>query len=364
MTASASGQVPGALVAPADPREVALEDYPGPAPTEARLRFLLNYAVLAPSSHNSQPWLFRIRGGEVELLADRTRALPVVDPDDRALVMSCGAALFHLRVAIRYFGHLGMVRPLSEPAGPDFLAPVRHLPDVLARVALGPEEVPDEEWESLFEAIPARHTNRNRYEDRVPPHGLLEELERAAREEGARLTLIRDPETRTALAELVAEGDRIQGADPRFRRELGAWLHPNRTRSREGMPGYAFGVSDMASWVGPLIVRTFDWGQGRAAKDRELAEGSPVLAVLGTERDVPFDWLMAGQALDRVLLRATADGVSASFLNQPVEVPELRPRVRDLAGGRDHPQLVIRLGYGPPVERPTPRRPVADVLVD
>src|SRR3712207_6590073 len=84
-----------------DPWNVSEEDFSESGQAEEKLRYLLNYAVLAPSGHNTQPWLFNVSGRAVELHADRTRGLPVVDPEDRALVISCGAALFFLRVAIR-----------------------------------------------------------------------------------------------------------------------------------------------------------------------------------------------------------------------------------------------------------------------
>ncbi len=128
------------------------------------------------------------------------------------------------------------------------------------------------------------------------------------------------------------------------------------------MPGYAFGFDDVMAAVGPLVMRTFDLGKGQAAKDRQLADGSPVLAVLGTEADEPAEWLSAGQALARVLLRARAEGVWASFMNQPIEVTELRPQVRDTIGRRGFPQVLLRMGYGPEV-KPTPRRSVDEALV-
>jgi hypothetical protein len=186
-------------------------------------------------------------------------------------------------------------------------------------------------------------------------------LETAAVREGAWL----QPVTgfgRDALADLIAEGDRIQMADRHFRRELAAWMTPNRSRSRDGIPGYALGLGDFMSAAGPLVMRTFDFGTGRAAKDRELALGSPVLAALGTTGDAPRDWLAAGQALQHVLLRAWLDGLAASFLNQAVEVPELRHRLQVLTGFQGFPQLVLRLGFGGKGAQPTPRRPVADVL--
>lgn len=337
------------------------EEYPADGSASEKLAFCVRYAILAPSSHNSQPWLFRRHGDALELLADRSRALPVVDPEDRELVISCGAALFHLRVALRHFGHEGRVTTLDPPRDYDALA-LRTVPEHLATVALGEPRSPTEAEERLFEAIPRRRTNRRPFEARPLPAALLDDLQEADAEEGAWLAVLEREEARAALADLVAEADREQGADPRFRRELAAWVNPNRSRSRDGMPGYAFGMGDLASYVGPLVVRTFDWGEGQAAKDRQLAEGSPALAILGTRGDHPYAWLNAGQALDRVVLRAASEGVSASYLNQPIELSDLRPRVTQIAGRDGFAQIVLRLGYGPDVP-PTPRRPLEDVLI-
>jgi nitroreductase len=336
-----------------DPWKVSEQDFPRSGQPEERLRFLLNYAVLAPSGHNTQPWLFSVGGDAVELHADRTRGLPVVDPEDRALVISCGAALFYLRVAMRHFGYEDEVEVLPDP----------DQPDLLARVRLGPDHAETEEERILFQAMPKRRSNRGPFEDRPVPGRLLSALQAAAWEEGAWLHLIEDEDVKHTIAELIAEGDRIQLADKRFRRELASWVHPNRTRSRDGIPGYAFGFGDLLSLAGPFAIRTFDTGKGQAAKDRQLTEGSPVLVILGTEGDVPREWLAVGQALARVLLRARAEGVWASFLNQPIEVPELRPRLRDAIGVEGYPQLLFRMGYGPEV-RPTPRRPVEEISVE
>ena len=128
------------------------------------------------------------------------------------------------------------------------------------------------------------------------------------------------------------------------------------------MPGYAFGLGDRLSHAGPMLIRTFDWGSRQAARDRPIGLGSPVLAVLGTANDRPSAWVAAGQALARVSLRAAAVGVSVSFLNQPIEVRELRPQVVDILGREGYPQLVLRMGYRPEVD-PTPRRPVREVLL-
>ena len=277
-----------------------------------------------------------------------------MDPGDRELVMSCGAALFHLRVAARHFGYEPAVR----------LFPEREEPDLLATMSLGEKlsvgEAPTPEDERLFMAIKRRQTNRMPFELRSVPAREIERLRVAARAEGAHLHVFETPEEKRALADLIAEGDRLQNRDERFRRELAAWVRPNQARSRDGIPGYAQGVGDLLSHLGPLVARTFDRGAGQAVKDRELAEGSPVLAVLATDRDDPSAHLAAGQALDRVLLTGRAYSLDASYLNQPVEVAAPRPKVAALIGA-GHPQLILRIGYGPDVQA-TPRRPARDVL--
>ena len=326
-------------------------DFPIDSAVEEKLLFMLNYAVLAPSGHNTQPWKFKIDGDTVSIFADRARALPVIDPDDRELVMSCGAATFHLWVAARRFGYEATVALMPDPE--------EH--DLLATVALGQVKEPTLRENKLFEAIFHRRTNRLPFKPQDIPISDLESLTSAVEAEGALMDIVTGSSKRR-LAELIAEGDRIQGADKRFRRELAAWIHPSRSQSRDGIPGYAAGVRDIASYAGPFIVRTFDWGEGRAARDLELADGSPALLVISTTGDQTMDWLKAGLALDHLLLLAHDYRLSASYLNQPIEVEHLRQGVADLITEDRVPQCILRMGYGSELRR-TPRRPVSEVVI-
>ena len=100
------------------------QDFPVSADRRQQLRFTLTYAVLAPSSHNTQPWRFHILngGGGVDLWMDRTRSLPVADPDDRELTISCGAALLQLRLAMENFGPQTFTELLPDPSQPNWAA--------------------------------------------------------------------------------------------------------------------------------------------------------------------------------------------------------------------------------------------------
>lgn len=315
-----------------------------PAPNPEDLGTLLAYAVLAPSSHNTQPWHFAVDGRRVRLYGDRTRALPVNDPHDRELTISCGCALLNFRVAAARAGVGTKVSLLPDPDDPDLFAVVE----------LRGEDL-DETEAALFPAIVGRRTYRKRFGSQAVPDELLDELADAAEREGAWLSFARTGEGRLEFSALVSEGDEIQWDNKHWRRELAAWMHPRRRRDGLTVPGL---VAPLAQ----AVVRTFDMGEGVGAKDRDLADESPVLAALGTAGDGPADWLHAGMALERVLLTGFQEGLQASYLNQPIQVDSLRPKLARLVGHEGHPQILLRLGF--PTEEPpaTPRRSLEDVV--
>lgn len=325
-------------------------DFPVWGGPSERLRFLLQWAVLAPSRHNTQPWIFEIQGDELRVHADLSRALPAADPDGRQLVMSCGAVIANLRLAAAHFGHA---------TSAEVVVGVRR-DGLLARVWLEERCSSTPELEEMFQAIPRRRTNRLPLDAREPAEGLVTALLREARSEGASLRPVDEGERR-AVAELVAEGDRIEWASPRFRAELAHWTRPNGTHRRDGMPGYALGMSDAAAMLHPLLVRFRSSGRDAAARDQRRATSCKALVVLSTPRDGTAEWLAAGEALQRVLLRAAANGLYASYFAQPIEIPDLRRRLCEVLAEPGAPQIMFRLGYG--LEpRPVPRRQVDDVL--
>lgn len=339
-----------------DPALAPWDAEPGPVPLEGgddeKLARLVRWAVLAPSSHNSQPWHFTVHDGTLELRADRTRRLPVVDPDDRELVISCGAALGTLEVAARHHGLEPAVAVLPDPHDGTLLATVR-----IAGLATALPWVTD----PVFEAITHRRTCRLGFDSLPVAPELTADLVEVAEQHDAWLAPL-DEEGRSTIAELVAEGDKLQMADRSFRRELAGWIHPNHGNERDGMRAYGFGMGDVTSHVAAAAIRTIDTGPRQARRDVGLARRAPVVAVLGTEADRRADHLAAGRALAPVLLHAWAGGVAAAFLNQPVEVPDLRTRLAEGIGRPGSgPQLVLAFGYGP-TPPPQPRRPVGEVL--
>ncbi len=171
--------------------------------------FLLKYARLAPSNRNSQPWLFHPHNAQLDLYADRTRSCPVADPAGRELIMSCGCAIHHLRLAMSHFGCLGKIEILPNAADPDLMARF-----TLGETAEAPMEAP------LFHAITRRHTNRQAFRSELPSNFLLKTLQADAEADGATLSFIIDPDRKRHVADQIDKGDRMQWANKAFREEM------------------------------------------------------------------------------------------------------------------------------------------------
>lgn len=334
-----------------NPWNVSAEDFPTDGYASDQLEFLLNYAVLAPSRLNTQPWLFRIGVTDLAVYADRRRALRVTDPRDRELTLSAGAVVFNLRVAAEYFGHAYRVELLPDPSNAN----------LLARFHLGRRADTEAEDVLRFHAITQRRTNRQPFLPDPLPNDLCTRLRNAAAQEGAWLVCIHEETRRQEMADLITQAHRVQWSDARFRRELAQWVRTTPGAS-DGVVCRELGIPDWAAFATSLVLRTLNLGKNKAARDRELVVQCSTLAVLGTETDAPLAWLQAGQALQRVLLTARAENVWASFLNAPIQVPELRAAVGEWIGQRGWPQVVLRLGYGPEVP-PTPRRSPREMLL-
>jgi nitroreductase len=281
-------------------------------------------ATLAPSVHNTQPWSLRLtKDDALQVHADLSRQLRVLDPNSRQLTISCGSALFNARVSLAGDGIGAQVHRTAGAGTGDLLATV--VPNV---------EPVDAELAELDSSIERRQTNRRRfYEDEVP-EALLATLEAAAHAEEAWLHVLRDPEQLVTVATLSRRAYDVQSLDPACRAELRAWTTDDPMR-RDGVTAAA----------------------------ESLVDSNQCLVLLGTGADGPADWLRAGEALERVLLEITRNGFVASPITQVTEVPSARAQLRSQLGLPGYPHLLLRIGRAP-VTPSSRRRRLVDVLTE
>ncbi|WP_409332755.1 Acg family FMN-binding oxidoreductase [Trujillonella humicola] len=313
------------------------------------VRAAIALANRAPSVHNSQPWRWRIGPSTVHLYADRERSLPATDPEGRDLLISCGAALHHLRVALLAAGSAARVHRLPDPAHPQHLAAVE-----LSPATPTPDDL------VLAQAVERRRSDRRVFSTWPVPEEFTRDMARAAEREGATLVVL-DPARQWEVARLVERAGVEQALTPGMAHEVALWTGRSRG-APDGVP--AVNVPD--DLTASVPVRHY---AGHTMEQNELGRDESdgtVLAVLATDGDGAEDRLRAGEALSAVLLTATTVGLATDPISQPLEVAATRSRLAAdcLPSGR-HPQVLLRLGWAPISATPVPatgRRPVDDTI--
>jgi nitroreductase len=299
----------------------------------------------APSVHNSQPWRWRLEGRSLLLQADLRRWLPATDADGRDLVVSCGAALHHTRVALAASGVHAVVHRIPDP----------ERPDDLAVLELSPHNPVDADLEHAA-AILRRRTDRRRFSTWDVPDAMQAALTQRAAEQGALLRVVTGRARRTLEATL-RDAAAVQDDTPAYRVETAVWSGVQS--ADEGIPA----ANLLAATPDPAQARRF--APGRIEQQPADGPDGALLAVIGTASDDKLSQLRAGEALSAVLLHATLLGLATCPLSQVLEVDDTRRVLRDdVLDGAIAPQLVIRLGFPSSTVRlpATPRRPVAEIL--
>jgi len=329
----------------------------GSATPDEIARFVVGAAVHAPSVHNTQPWWFSHDEYQISVHADSGRQLRVADPSGREMMISCGAALFTARVALRNLGFVPKVRVLPDPA----------LPSLVARVAWG-ERVPPVDYEKqLFAEIPRRRTHRGGFDPAPLPAALLADLRAEAAREQVMLSLLaeaEDGQRAAAIAAVVEAGDYALRLDSARAEEEARWAPGPGSHRRDGVPPTAYPAQPERTepnFPGRDFAHGHGWGFPPRA-DEPPVRSAGVVGLLTTSVDHSADWVHAGQALQRVLLLASSCNVAAALHSQPLELPLLRDFIRVHLSGRAYPQMVLRFGATSEMAVSV-RRPVEDALV-
>jgi hypothetical protein len=337
-----------------NPREVNSDDFPFSGTTKEQLHFLLNYAVLAPSGHNAQPWLFRLSDESAEIVYNPRRALSIVDPHNRELIISCGAALGNLEVAARFFGFQANIE----------LASSQEKSDYLAKVTLCKGLKPSANDIAIFKAIAKRQTNRSPFNAEEISENLLKKCKKAAAEFAVEFSYSSDKKLKSEIAKLTVLADKKQFSRPWFRVEFASWMHSNKRDGKDGMSAYRFGIPDVFTPITGFMIRTFNLGNRVAQSNkRKIESGSPVLGIFATQSDQQNDWVNTGRALAHVLLIFTSVGFSASYLNQAIETDNLRKHLRRKFDVLTYPQIMLRIGRADTAAFSV-RRSVKECLID
>ena len=300
---------------------------------DADYLYMIAQATKAPSGHNTQPWLFRIGKTEIDICPDYSRALPVVDPDNRELFVSLGCATENLCIAASHKGYCPTVTVAED--GTICIRLDRHA-DVTPSL--------------LFAQIALRQTNRRVYDGHTIPAA---DIDRLRAIEVAPSVSVHFYERGTpafdAIAELIYRGNSLQMQDDAFKTELRSWMRYNkkhRDAQHDGLSYDVFGAPNLPRFISENVIAGALNERSQNRADRKKIASASHLILLTTRDNTVEQWVALGRTLARLLLTSTAMGLAHAYLNPPNEHPELAHELANTLGlPNEHPTILLRTGY-------------------
>lgn len=303
------------------------------ASVKEKLAFLLRYAVLAPSSHNSQPWSFTVTSDGIAVSPDTTRALVVSDSNQRQLYISIGCAVENIIIAGRRFGLTFTVKEMVD----DDLSILLSVSNV--------REIKKQRKRGLVEYITQRSTIRGNYSQKEPDQNFVSWVREYTQQQHVQPSFVTGKEQKEAIAEVVIDATLEAMDDPMFRAELSDYLLPPNTSAQVGMPAVGFGIPRLLAYIAPAVLKYANVNKTSQAKDRALlTQHTPMFIVLASEGDTKTDWVRVGRVYQHLALMATKKNIHTAPMAAPIQIGNHYKDLQKILKTNLRPQFFMRIG--------------------
>lgn len=340
-----------------DPRNLNEDQFWQQKTSEEKIRFLLRYAILAPSTHNTQPWLFKITDNVCYIYYDKKYFLPEADPKGRDLYISMGCMLENLTIATKFF-NVFEVLETNKDLFTDHVATLKISKKTPLKF--------NEDYRKLLVAILKRKNARGFFS--ITPDGfdVVQKIVKDIPIEYTKMisvTLISDKEKINKISNLTAEGLQTAYKSRSFRREMSKWMKNSLTKDKDGLPGYALKMPLLLSFLLPTLVRYLDIGNFLGKINKKSLSSAPLIAVLSSSQSTPVVWIDVGRIAERIMLEINAQGLNTSIFVASIEIGNLHNKLREIVGINDEPQFLFAVGKINSVSKPTPRHQLEKKLL-
>jgi hypothetical protein len=324
------------------PWDINIESFSG-------LSDLLHFAVLAPSSHNSQPWQFHISGECITVSLEPKRLLPESDTNDRQAIISLGCAVKNIEIAAAYYGYSSEV----------VFDELTHTAQICIKKEEG--QLDNSNHMALF--ISKRFTNRSPHSEKALNAEAISSIKGLENHEFLQIDIVTNPEQVKKLGSAAVTAGIDAMNDKGFRNELSDYLKSNLTRSPVGMPGFGLGFPLPISILAPTLVRMTNMGKASEKQDRSLFDSTQAIIVISTKSDSRADWFEVGRIYEEIALIATRSGMATSPWGAPIQIGEHYKRIQSIIDTNHRPQLFCRLGYPTKSVAHSPRLSAEEVTI-
>ena len=296
---------------------------------------MLEYAIKAPSGHNTQPWKFKVNENSIEVYPNFDQELPIADSNHRELYISLGCAVENICIASNEFGYSYETEIKQQDS-------LKYIKINLKKSVITTNP--------LFSQIDKRQTNRSVYKSKTIPKDTISLLEKTELEKPVSIYFYENGDNRySTLAEYVYRGNEILFSDKSFKKELLEWTRFNSKHIQERKDGLAYNVigsPSLPQWLGKPIVSSFLKPKTQNKSDRKKINSSSHFVLFTTKENTIEDWILTGRTLERFLLKSSELEIAVAYVNQPCQVSSLSKEVQEkMPIDNEFPMLLLRIGY-------------------
>jgi len=331
---------------------------------EKKIKFLLRYAILAPSTHNSQPWLFKIKDNSCEVYYSADLKIPNADPEERDLFISIGCAIENLIIAAKYFNVFDSIH-YRLSYNDNLVAEIKfkNLDSNDLKTNL--------ELELLLNTVINRINARGIFRDEPVSQNIIINIFKKISEEnekyeigGFDINFLKEKEKIEKLAELTGNGIKTAYRSKEFRKEMSKWLRNNFTFKKDGLPGYALKMPALISFFFPTLIRYINIGNKLADLNKRSIKSAPLVCVISAEEiERPLIWIKTGRLVERLMLEFNKEGYNTSIFVASIEMGDVYKKVQQVIDTQKRPQFIFVVGKVDSLHRPTDRFSVESKII-
>ena len=321
---------------------------------EERIRYLLKYAVLAPSTHNSQPWLFRIKENICEIYLNKEKKIPHADPTGRDMYISLGCCIENFIIAAKYFGVFDNLELVMKR-------------DLIAKITInGRVSKNKEKLSKITKTIINRQNKRGSYSKNFIPRILLNKIYKFANDyKGVHVMININRETITEVSRLTGRSVSDSYKKPKFRQEIIRWFIGNNSLKKEGLPGYSLLLPNIISKIFPIMINKINLGPLISFMTTKKMNTSRALFIFSSKNDTKEDWVMVGRFAERAMLELQEKKLSTSIYVAAIEgSKKYRKELKKILNLDGRPQFLFVAGYMNSKIKHTPRYNVEEKIVN
>lgn len=333
-----------------NPWNIKKEGFPQNGSLQDKIKFVLSYAILAPSTHNSQPWLINIGYNSCRIYYDKKLNILEADPRGRDLYISMGCFVENLVIAASFFGIFKDLRIMLDD---NFIAEVYF------------QEKGDRNMDLsyLVDIIPRRVNARGLFNSEKLPESIPAEMMSLKKDGRIRTDFIINKEKIGQLAVLTVEGLRYAYKRPTFRKEMSGWMQNSLSGKKTGLPGYSLRMPFILSFFIPTLIRFFDIGPLLAKLNYRSMVSAPFVCIFSSEESDPSIWFETGRMAQRFMLHLNSKDIRTSIFVASIEMGDIYKKVQEVVGISLTPQFLFCAGYMKDVQIHSPRQDLEEKLI-